>query len=115
MACDTDDAVDQIENDAGESEEKFFCIEQAKSGRSKCKKCKNTIDKGTVRLAKLMANPFGTGKMKIWYHVPCLFETFKKQRATTPKIEKIADMAGYETMSVDHIEPILLYLPKGET
>ncbi|KAK7600957.1 hypothetical protein V9T40_008398 [Parthenolecanium corni] len=92
------------------TDEKLFCAERAKSGRAKCKKCKNTIDTGVLRLAKLVMNPFGTGKMKAWHHLPCLFEVFKKQRATTPKIEKIDDIGGFEQLSHDDIEEILTYL-----
>ncbi|KAH0567624.1 hypothetical protein KQX54_011093 [Cotesia glomerata] len=80
--------------------EKPFAIEKAKTGRAKCKKCKLPIDKDTVRIAKLMANPFGEGKMKAWHHVTCLFEVFAKQRATTRRLEDPEeDVDGW-----DHLE-----------
>lgn len=94
-------------------DEKLFCVERAKTGRAKCKKCKNVIDSGALRLAKLVMNPFGTGKMKAWHHLACLFEVFKRQRATTPKIEKIDDIGGFELLSHDDIEEILAFLPDG--
>lgn len=96
-----------------EEEEKLFCVERAKTGRAKCKKCKQIIEAQSLRIAKMMANPFGTGKMKVWHHVGCVFESFKRQRATTPKIEKIEDMSGYEVLSDDEIEEILKFLPDG--
>jgi len=56
-----------------------FCIEYAKTGRSSCKKCKQQIEKGNGRIGKLTANPFSEdgGDMKVWFHMRCLFETFK--------------------------------------
>lgn len=104
---------EQNETNEEAADEKLFCAERAKSGRAKCKKCKNTIDVGALRLAKLVVNPFGTGKMKAWHHLPCLFEVFKRQRVTTPKIEKIDDIGGFELLSFDDIEEILTYLTDG--
>lgn len=94
-------------------EEKLFKIELAKTGRSKCKKCKDSITAGSLRIAKMVMNPFGSGKMPAWHHVACLFEAFKKQRATTPKIEKIDDMEGYDTLSETQLEEIFKLLPDG--
>ncbi len=56
-----------------------FCIEYAKTGRSSCKKCKQQIEKGVGRIGKLTANPFSDdgGDMKAWFHMRCMFETFK--------------------------------------
>lgn len=105
----------QAEEEEGETEEKLFCAERAKTGRAKCKRCKNTIDTGALRIAKLVMNPFGTGKMKSWHHLNCIFEAFKKQRATTPKIEKIDDIGGYEALSEEDIEEILQLMPDGES
>lgn len=109
----TDPSSEENHNEQNEEDEKLFYVERAKTGRAKCKKCKNSIESGDLRLAKSVMNPFGTGKMKIWHHVPCMFEVFKKQRSTTPKIEKIDDMAGYELLSSHDIEEILKYLSDG--
>ncbi len=46
-----------------------YIIEQARSGRSKCKGCKRAIDKGELRLGVLIEGPFGEGHM--WYHLTC--------------------------------------------
>ena len=56
-----------------------YCVEYAKTGRSGCKKCKTQIEKGVCRVGKIAPNPFSDdgGDMKVWYHLRCMFETFK--------------------------------------
>lgn len=56
-----------------------YCVEYARSGRSGCKKCKQPIEKGVVRIGKITPNPFSDdgGEMKVWYHTQCMFETLK--------------------------------------
>lgn len=87
---------------------KPFDAERAKTGRAKCKKCKCAIDKDTLRVAKIMTNPYGEGIMKAWHHLPCLFEVFCKQRATTKKIDNpIEDISGWETLCDEDKDLIL--------
>ncbi|CAH0559309.1 unnamed protein product [Brassicogethes aeneus] len=80
-------------------EEKPFAAEVAKQGRAVCKKCKQKCLQGELRLAKLVANPFGDGKMKSWHHLDCLFQVFSKQRATTRKIDDTSDIDGWDLLS----------------
>ena len=43
-----------------------------------------------MRIAKITASPFSDdGEMKNYHHPACMFETFKKARATTKIIEVI--------------------------
>ena len=44
-------------------------IEDARSGRSRCKGCRRTIQKGTLRLGILFEGPYGTGYL--WHHLTC--------------------------------------------
>ncbi|KAG8037370.1 hypothetical protein G9C98_005580 [Cotesia typhae] len=91
--------------------EKPFAIETAKTGRAKCKKCKLPIDKDTVRIAKLMANPFGEGKMKAWHHVNCLFEVFAKQRVTTKRLEDPEeDIDGWDRLEEEDQKIVIEHL-----
>lgn len=46
-----------------------YLIEHARSSRSKCKTCRNAIDKGALRLGVLIEGPFGTGYL--WHHLTC--------------------------------------------
>ncbi|XP_060066449.1 DNA ligase 3-like [Ylistrum balloti] len=73
-----------------------FIVGYAKLGTSGCKGCKTKIEKGSLRIGKVTANPFGgDGDMKQWYHPSCIFNTFKRARATTKKIEEPDDMEGF--------------------
>lgn len=42
-----------------EDEQLLFAVEEAKTGRASCKKCKQSCEKGKLRLAKLVSSPFG--------------------------------------------------------
>ncbi|KAM3601077.1 uncharacterized protein V6R79_007367 [Siganus canaliculatus] len=77
-----------------------FLVEYAKRGTAGCKKCKDKIQKGIVRIGKIVPNPFSesAGEMKEWYHVKCMFEKLERARATTKKIEDITDLEGWEEL-----------------
>uniref|UniRef100_A0A4W6CUV6 DNA ligase n=1 Tax=Lates calcarifer TaxID=8187 RepID=A0A4W6CUV6_LATCA len=80
--------------------EQRFLVEYAKRGTAGCKKCKDKIQKGIVRIGKIVPNPFSesAGEMKEWYHVKCIFEKLERARATTKKIEDITDLEGWEEL-----------------
>ncbi|XP_030601943.1 DNA ligase 3 [Archocentrus centrarchus] len=80
-----------------------FIVEYAKRGTAGCKKCKDKIQKGIVRIGKIVPNPFSesAGEMKEWYHVKCIFEKLERARATTKKIEDITDLEGWEELEDD--------------
>ncbi|TMS13924.1 DNA ligase 3 [Larimichthys crocea] len=88
--------------------EQRFIVEYAKRGTAGCKKCKDKIAKGIVRIGKIVPNPFSesAGEMKEWYHVKCIFEKLERARATTKKIEDITDLEGWEEMQDEDKELI---------
>ncbi|CAH1176372.1 unnamed protein product [Phaedon cochleariae] len=88
-------------------EEKPFAADIAKQGRAVCKKCKQKCLQGELRLAKLIYNPFGTGKMKAWHHINCLFESFLKQRQTTKRLESPDEIEGWDALCEDDQSMIL--------
>ncbi|XP_033970043.1 DNA ligase 3 isoform X2 [Trematomus bernacchii] len=85
-----------------------FIVEYAKRGTAGCKKCKEKIMKGIVRIGKVVPNPFSesAGEMKEWYHSKCIFEKMEKARATTKKIEDITDLEGWEELQDEDKEAI---------
>ena len=93
------------------AENKFMC-DYAKRATSGCKKCKKKLEKGELRLAKVVPNFFheGDGEMKQYHHAECLFETFVKARATTKIIEELDDLQGFgdlEQVDKDRIKRLL--------
>lgn len=88
--------------------EQRYCVEYAKRGQAGCKKCKDKIMKGMVRIGKIVPNPFSesAGEMKEWYHVKCIFEKLERARATTKKIEDITDLEGWEELQDEDKELI---------
>lgn len=83
-----------------EMAEQRYCVDYAKRGTAGCKKCKEKILKGMVRIGKVVPNPFteSGGDMKEWYHVKCIFEKLERARATTKKIEDLTDLEGWEEL-----------------
>jgi hypothetical protein len=103
--------ADDSENGEPKEEYKKFCVDRAKSNRSTCKKCKQKLETGVLRLARNAYNPFGPGPMKLWHHVNCMFEVFAGQRRTTARIETPEDVEGWSDLEEEDQEEILKYLP----
>jgi len=96
------------------SEDKLFVAEKSKSNRAKCKKCKEVLNQGMLRIAKVVANPFGDGKMMAWHHPQCLATVFSKQRASTAKITCVDDIGGWDGLSVEHQNEIFTTFPDSK-
>ncbi|XP_063809904.1 DNA ligase 3 [Pseudophryne corroboree] len=80
--------------------EQRYCVEYAKRGTAGCKKCKEKIAKGLLRIGKVVPNPFSesAGDMKEWYHVKCIFEKLERARATTKKIDDLTELEGWQEL-----------------
>ncbi|XP_023218097.1 DNA ligase 3-like [Centruroides sculpturatus] len=94
-----------------------YCVDYAKRGTASCKECKEKIDKGCCRIGKVVPNPFtdGEGDMKQWYHVACMFKQLSRARATTKKIEKPADLEGWEDLEENDKDEILKHMQPSKS
>ncbi|GMR36930.1 hypothetical protein PMAYCL1PPCAC_07125 [Pristionchus mayeri] len=88
---------------------------------SGCKKCKETILKGSARLAKISPNPFVQNPdggpppdMKAYFHIKCLFETFQKARATTKVIDEPSDIEGFGDLPKEDKDDIVKLIEELE-
>ena len=96
--------------------ENRFSIDYAKLGTSSCKKCKSKIGKGEIRIAKVTPSPFSEGDtMKVYHHVPCIFETFLHARATTKIIESSTDLDGWSNISTADRDMVLEQIKQVQT
>jgi len=78
-----------------------FSAEYAKTGRSKCKDkdCKQLIDQGVLRLAKICKDPFNPGEYKNdWFHPACLWSAMGRFRPGTKKVESTDDIEGFDEL-----------------
>ncbi|XP_020369051.2 DNA ligase 3 isoform X1 [Rhincodon typus] len=76
-----------------------YCVDYAKRGTAGCKKCREKLPKGLVRIGRIMPNPFSEGaEMKEWYHIKCMFEKLERARLSTKKIDDLTDLEGYEEL-----------------
>ena len=49
-------------------------IEKASSGRAKCRRCGEKIEKDALRFGESVPNPFGEGDAMHWFHLACAAE-----------------------------------------
>lgn len=90
---------------------KNFGIQYAVSGRARCKKCGNLINKGEVRLYKQPYNFKFKCYLKQYYHTLCLFKTFSSARVSINVINNSDDIEGLNEMSQtikDTIEELIV-------
>lgn len=72
-------------------------IELSSSGRAKCRACKKSIEKGTLRLGVSVPNAFGDGEALHWFHLMCgaerrsgeLLEALEAPESGQPEAEEL--------------------------
>lgn len=82
-----------------------FGCDYAKSSNARChgKNCDNEINKGTLRLSRLIPNPFipqsSTREeqlMPVYYHVQCLINYLRSGKETKKRVENVEkDLQGF--------------------
>lgn len=77
-----------------------YSADYAKLGTSTCKKCKTKINKGELRIAKMIPSPYSEGDtMKAYHHATCIFDMFLNARPTTKIIESSTDLDGWSNLT----------------
>jgi hypothetical protein len=64
-------------------------LEPAATGRSKCRGCKQPLQKGELRFGEQLANPFGEGEVTHWFHPRCA--AYKRPDAVSEALAASAD------------------------
>ncbi|XP_010038006.2 poly [ADP-ribose] polymerase 1 [Eucalyptus grandis] len=78
-------------------------VEYAKSGRSSCKSCKNTIDKEKLRLGKMVQSSQFDGFIPMWNHADCIMRKANQ-------IKAIDDVEGVELLRWEDQQKIRKYV-----
>ena len=92
-----------------------FFVDRAKGGRASCKGCKTNCPSGELRIAKLVASPYGDGQsMKSWHHVDCFMNVLLKQRPATKRVDSIDDIGNWDSLNKEDQEFILKKLNEME-
>lgn len=69
-------------------------VEEATSGRAKCRGCGQGIPKGELRFGERLPNPFADeGDMTLWFHVPCA--AHKRPESLLEVIDEVPDGDTY--------------------
>ena len=72
-------------------------FELAATGRSKCRGCKQSLQKGELRFGERLPNPFGEGEVTHWFHPMCA--AYKRPDALLEGLAAAAtEVAGREPL-----------------
>ncbi|OQX67994.1 MAG: hypothetical protein B6A08_12485 [Sorangiineae bacterium NIC37A_2] len=85
-------------------------IEPAPSGRAKCRSCKKTIEKGSLRLGASVPNAFGDGESFHWFHLVCgaerrsaeFLEALADPESTQPEPAALEELKALAAIGVEH-------------
>ncbi|CAM8931406.1 unnamed protein product [Rhodiola kirilowii] len=86
--------------------QKPWKAEYAKSGRSSCKTCKDTIDKEALRLGKMVQSSHFDGLMPMWNHASCIMNKAKQ-------IKSVDDVDGIDILRWEDQQRIRKYVEDG--
>ena len=81
------------------SEQRFSADYGKRAAKCQMSKYKQQIEKGNLRIAKIVKSPFSDdGEMKQYHHPKCLFDAFTRAKATTKVIEDAGDIEGWDNV-----------------
>ncbi len=92
-------------------------IEPAATGRAKCRRCQEKIDKGVLRFGERVPNAFGDGEATYWFHLACAAEQRpEKLGAALALFEgELPDRAALDQVIAEGVEnPALVMVKRAE-
>ncbi|KAJ8410210.1 hypothetical protein AAFF_G00201910 [Aldrovandia affinis] len=90
---------------ADSQDDKLYKAEYAKSGRASCKKCKENIAKGSLRMAIMVQSPMFDGKVPHWHHFSCFW-----LRAA---VQSFVDISGFSDLRWEDQEKVKKAIESG--
>mmetsp|Transcript_22693 Transcript_22693/g.69759 ORF Transcript_22693/g.69759 Transcript_22693/m.69759 type:complete len:308 (-) Transcript_22693:330-1253(-) len=89
-----------------------YAIEYAKSGRSTCKESKEKIEKGELRIAKMVSMPRGDeiAEVPTWHKVVPFFVMMARMRKKENHLKAAEDMAGWDEINEEDQDRVRQHL-----
>ena len=88
-----------------------FCVDYAKSGKAKCRKCNKPVEKNLLRIGKYVAFK---GKIIIhFFHPRCAFASFQKARQLDNVLKDLGELDGVESIADEDREFLVAAIKKG--
>ena len=82
-----------------------FCVDKAKTGKSKCRYCSKLIEKDLLRIGKYA--PYKGKIITLFYHSECVFKLFERARHRENCLQNLCELDGIENITEldrEHLE-----------
>ena len=79
-------------------------VDHSKLGTAKCRKCKKSILKGTLRIGKYV--PYKTVIILHYFHLECGFGLMRRARVHSNTIKDVSELDGIDSITNDEISQI---------
>lgn len=92
-------------------------IEPAATGRAKCRRCQEKIEKDALRFGERVPNAFGDGEATYWFHLACAAERRpeKLQAALEGFAGEVPGLAALQAVIAEGVEnPALVMVKHAE-
>ena len=81
-----------------------FKVDYSKLGTVKCRKCKKSILKGTLRIGKYV--PYKTVIILHYFHLECGFDRMRRARVPSNTVKDVSELDGIDSITNDEISQI---------
>ena len=81
-----------------------FKVDYSKLGTAKCRKCKKSILKGTLRIGKYVT--YKTVIILHYFHLECGFDLMRRARVPSNTVKDVSELDGIDSITNDEISQI---------